>query len=80
MPKVLPLSAIERKKQEFTKWIRGKRAEEGVSQAALGQAWNVSQAGACIKVKTGNMSYSDLVIMFRELHATDEEILKVMKW
>ena len=79
MPKVLPLSAIERKKLDFTKWIRGKCAAEKIRRRQLGAKWNIDQSAATYRINSGNIKYADLVILFRELHATDEEILRLMK-
>lgn len=79
MPKVLPLSVIERKKLEFTKWIRGKKAAEKIRQKDVGEAIGVSQQAIGYMMRTGNIKYEDLIVMLKELHATDEEILQIMK-
>ena len=80
MPRVLPLSATEHKKLDFTKWIRGKCAAEKIKHEQIGKAWNVTHQAASLRISKANINYADLVILFRELHATDEEILKLMKW
>jgi len=79
MPKVLPLSVIERKKLEFTKWIRGKKAAEKIRQKDVGEAIGVSQQAIGYMMRTGNIKYEDLIVMLKELHATDDEILQIMK-
>ena len=79
MPKVLPLSAIERKKLEFTKWIRGKCAAERIRHRQLAEKWHIAQPTATNRVNSGEIKYSDLVILFKVLDATDEEILRMMK-
>ena len=79
MPRVLPLGVMERKKQEFTKWIRGKCAAERIRHEQIGRAWSVTQPAASCRLKSGNINYADLVILFKELHATDDEILQIMK-
>lgn len=79
MPKVLPLSNTERKKEEFRKWIKGKRSSEDVTQEMLGQKMGVTQQAAGKKVNKSQYSYTDLLILFKAVNATDEEILRLMK-
>lgn len=79
MPKVLPLSSIERKKEEFRKWIKGKRNSEDVTQEMFGEKIGISQQAAGRKMLTSRYTYTDLLILFKTVNATDEEILKMMK-
>lgn len=79
MPKVLPLSNTERKKEEFRKWIKGKRSSEDVTQEMLGRKMGVTQQAAGKKMNTSQYSYTDLLILFKTVNATDEEILRMMK-
>lgn len=79
MPKVLPLGRTERKKEEFRKWIRGKRSAEGVTLEKLGKEMGISQQAAGAKLRKSQYSLEDLLVLFRSVNATDEEILEMMK-
>ena len=79
MPKVLPLSKTERKKEEFKKWIRGKRSAEGVTQEMLAKKMGITQQAAGVKLRKSQYSLEDLLILFQSVNATDEEILRMMK-
>lgn len=79
MPRVLPLSNIERKKEEFRKWIKGKRSAEDVTQEMLGKKIGITQQAVGKKMITSQYTYTDLLILFKTVNATDEEILKMMK-
>lgn len=82
MPKVFA-SELERKIYQFRKWFKGKRAMENVTQIALAREMGVSQQSVSNKITTSGtgseITYKDLLIFFREVNATDEEILKYMK-
>lgn len=79
MPKVLPLTKIERKKLEFHKWIKGKKASEDITESHIGKEMGVCQSAVSKKIKESQYSYTDLVILFKTVNATDEEILRLMK-
>ena len=82
MPKVFA-SEVERKINTFRKWFKGKRAMENISQIALARKLGLSQQAVSNKITTSGtgseITYKDLLIFFREVNATDEEILKYMK-
>lgn len=79
MPKVLPLTKIERKKLEFKKWIKGKKASEDITESHIGAEMGVSQQAVNYKIRKSQYSYTDLVILFKTVNATDEEILQMMR-
>lgn len=79
MPKVLPLGKTERKKEEFRKWIKGKRSAESVTEEMLGKKLGISQQAAGQKMRKSQYTYTDLLILFQAVNATEEEILKMMK-
>ncbi len=79
MPRTLPFSQTERKKEDFKKWIKGKRSAEDITQEMLGKKLGITQQSAGTKIRKGQYSYTDLLIIFSVTHATDEEILQLMK-
>lgn len=79
MPKVLPLSAIERKKLAFSKWIKEKKASEDVTDGMIGKKLGITGQAVGQKNKKSQYEYGDLVILFKELNASDEEIIRMMK-
>jgi transcriptional regulator with XRE-family HTH domain len=83
MPKVFA-SPCERKVAAFRSWYRGKRAEKNVTQTDLARELDLAQASvsAKLQVKGNNqtkITYEDLLILFRVVDATDEEILRFMR-
>lgn len=79
MPKVLPLGKTERKKEEFRKWIKGKRSAEDVTEEMLGKKLGITQQAAGRKMRESQYTYTDLLILFQAVNATEEEILQMMK-
>jgi hypothetical protein len=80
MPKIKPLSRSERRREYFTKWLRGKKAQEKVNNIAISDRLSISEQSVSFKNRRGSYSYLELVELFDTLHATDEEILKLMKY
>lgn len=82
MPKVFA-SELERKIYQFRKWFKGKRAMENVTQIALARELGVSQQSVSNKITTSGtgteITYKDLLILFKAVGASDEEILRYMK-
>jgi len=82
MPKQFA-SELERKIYSFRKWFKGKRAMENVSQIALARELGLSQQAISNKITTigkgSEITYKDLLVFFREVGASDEEILHYMK-
>lgn len=79
MPRVKPLTELERKKDELRRLITGRRKAEGINLCMLGKKLGCSGPGAGYKINNGSMDYTDLILTFKEIGATDEEILRVMR-
>lgn len=79
MPRVLPLGEIERKKATFAKWIKTKKAAEDVTNGMIGTKLGMTGQAVGQKNKKSQYEFSELLILFRELKASDEEILQLMK-
>ena len=80
---------ISAKKKEYiikdlAWWIEGRMRRKHMRQADAGRLLNMTQASFCEKLnkcKNGldKLRVGELMILFQELGATDEEILKFMK-
>lgn len=79
MPKVLQVTTIGRKKEELRKYITGKRHAEDVTLSDLGNVLYKTPQAVSQNIHSGNITYADLIQIFKRIGATDEEILKVMR-
>ena len=50
-----------------------------VTQIALADALSITQGGFNYKLRNNAFTYRDLLIIFKELDLSDEEILRLMK-
>lgn len=78
----MPRVAIKKKEymiSDLSKWLVGKMYENHLRQEDLGKLIGVSQPAFCNRMKKGLFTYEDLLILFKELKASDEEILKLIK-
>lgn len=78
----MPRVAIKKKEYmvtDLSKWIVGKMYEMKLRQSDLAEMIGVSQPAFCQRLKKGMFSYEDLLTLLKNLNATDEEILKMMK-
>ena len=78
----MPRIAIKKKEYmvtDLSKWIVGKMYEMKLRQSDLAEMIGVSQPAFCQRLKKGMFSYEDLLTLLKNLNATDEEILKMMK-
>lgn len=78
MPRVI-LTRLERKKEQFRKMLRVKKAEEKITDYKIGELIGVSQPAVVVKNKKAQYNYEDLVLLFDALSYTDEQILEVMR-
>lgn len=60
-------------------WIVGQMYRKKKSQRDLAVALGTSQSNVCKKLMHNRFEYRDLLIIFKELETTDEEILRLMK-
>lgn len=72
------LTRLERKKEQFRKRLRIKKAEVRVTDKKIAESMGVSQPAITYKNKKAQYSYEELLILFDKLGYTDEEILQVM--
>lgn len=83
----MPRVAINRKKyivQDFYEWMEGRRAAKNLNQSDIGQMIGVNQQSVSRKMRTckkgkPGFTQGELLILFKELEATDEDIIRLMK-
>ena len=66
--------------KNFTKWLRGKMASEGFKQSEVASWICLSQPALSEKLKNGRFSLQEAIIIFKKFKATDEEIVRCMRW
>lgn len=78
----MPRVHINKKKymiSDFRVWVIGKMNVLGKSQADMGNLLGISQPAFGKRLKESNFDYSQIITIFKELQATDEDIVKFMK-
>lgn len=83
MPKVFA-NDYDKKIYNFRRWFKGKRSMADLTLEALGREMGVSHVAVSRKLQTKGdrqteITYRDLLVFFKEVKATDEEILHFMK-
>ena len=83
----MPRVAVNKQKymiKDLSKWIVGQMHEKGLNQAEVGQILGINQQSVSRRLldsKEGAdvFSQGELILLFKELEATDEEILRLLK-
>lgn len=78
MPRV-SIKKKEYKVSDFSKWIVGKMYEQKLTQKDMGELIGITQPAFQNRLKKGLFSYSEVLTLFKELGASDTEILNLMK-
>lgn len=65
--------------QDLSNWIIGRMRIMKKSQAYMGELLGISQVAFGKRLQKSNFEYSQMLVILKELQATDEEILKFMK-
>ncbi len=60
-------------------FISGKMRITKKNQTAMGEVIGIQQASFGARLRAGNFNYIQLVKIFSELNASDEEILRLMR-
>ena len=71
MPRVT-IKKKEYKVSDFSKWIVGKMYEKELTQADLAKMIGITQSAFSNRLKKSLFSYSDMLILFKELEVSDE--------
>ena len=80
----MPRVAINKRKYmiaDLPGWIAGRMRRKRMRQVDLAKQLDISQPALSARLLNENdvFTYGDLLILFKELDATDEEILRLMK-
>lgn len=83
MPKVYA-NEFDKKIYAFRRWFKGKRSMNNIRLVDLARKMGVSHTAVSRKInpkgdRQSDITYEDLLLFFREVDATDEEILRYMK-
>lgn len=78
MPRVAMLWKDYRQK-DLVEWIVGRLHSMGLHQKDMAPWLNITPAAVGVKIRKCQFSFKEMLIIFDELGATDEEILKIMK-
>lgn len=79
----MPRVAINRKKYMLTdlsEWITGRMKTLNLRQSDVGAMIGISQPAFRQRLISGIFTTEQLFILFKELNASDEEILRLSKW
>lgn len=60
-------------------WIKGKMRQKGMTQEQMADALGITQPAFSYKLKSGQITYADLLTILQRLETTDEEIVHLMK-
>ncbi len=78
----MPRVAINKKKYlqtDLREWMKGRMDTLGKNQAYMGEKLSMSQQAFGRRLRNGSFSNVQLYVIFKELEATDEKILQLMK-
>ena len=78
----MPRVAINKKKYlqtDVREWMKGRMDTLGKNQAYMGEKLSMSQQSFGKRLRNGNFNNVQLYVIFKELEATDEKILQLMK-
>ncbi|WP_296464292.1 hypothetical protein [uncultured Acetatifactor sp.] len=78
----MPRVAINKKKYlqtDLREWMKGRMDTLGKNQAYMGEKLSMSQQSFGKRLRNGNFNNVQLYVIFKELEATDEKILQLMK-
>lgn len=65
--------------EDIGSWIVGQMYRQKLKQKDLADALGTSQSNVCKKLMNNRFEYRDLLIIFRLLRTSDDEIIRIMK-
>ncbi len=77
----MPRVSINRKKYlqtDLREWMKGRMDTLGKNQAYMGEKLNITQQAFGCRLRRGVFDNTQLYVIFKELEATGEEILRLM--
>lgn len=78
MPKTY-LNDADRAIEKYRRWYKTAKARNDITDEQIAKKIGRSQQAVSKKMHGGNISLREALIIFREMNASDEEILKLMK-
>ena len=78
----MPRVSINKKKYlqtDLREWMIGKMATLGKTQAYMGEKLNITQQAFGSRLRRGVFDNTQLYVIFKELEATGDEILRLMR-
>lgn len=78
MPRV-KINVIKYKQKDLAQYIRSKMAWSGKTQTQIAEVLGISQPALSKKMRSGTFGYVELLKIFSEVGATDEEIIHLMR-
>lgn len=78
MPKTF-VSDTDRAIDKFKRWYKIAKASNDITDEQIAKKIGVSRPAVTQKMKGGTISLRDALIIFREMNASDEEILQLMR-
>lgn len=84
----MPRVSIKRKDYmivDFSRWLVGKMREKNLRQVDVAKLLGIDQPGLSRRIQGGmkgkdSFSQGQMITLFKELEATDEEILRLTKF
>lgn len=84
----MPRVSIKRKDYmivDFSRWLVGKMREKNLRQVDVAKLLGIDQPGLSRRIQSGmkgrdSFSQGQMITLFKELEATDEEILRLTKF
>lgn len=77
----MPRVAINKKKYlqtDLREWMKGRMDSLGKNQKYMGEKLNISQQAFGRRYRIGKFDNTQLYVIFKELEATGDEILRLM--
>ena len=65
------------KRNDLKRYIAGKMRSEEITQVQMADELAITQSAFSQKLRKAQFSYSELVMIFRKLHSTTEEITRL---
>lgn len=78
----MPRVAIKKKDymiSDLSQWIVGRMYTKKLRQQDMAELIGITQSAFCQRLKKGLFTYGEMLSILKQLDATDEEILRLMK-
>lgn len=78
MPRV-SINKIKYLQTDLREWMKGRMNTLGKNQAYMGEKLNITQQAFGHRLRNGIFDNKQLYVIFKELEATEDEILSLMR-